>query len=296
MAQQKISGQQLVDYTVMAIIWGFSFLLLRRVIEGFGWVGAVSFRAFIASALLIIFARVGKKSLNFSIGWKPFAVVGATTVAGQLIGMTYAVPQIGTAMAAIFVGAIPIFSMIIGQIWGIEHLNKRGQLGLFLGLAGVVMLVGFPQEPFTKQFIIGCAASVFGSFSAAFGSNYARLRLQQVGSWEQTIGAFFFGGLFTLPLIILVPLPRIPKMSDIGFLILLAALVSSLCYVLYFRMVAAVGATRAISIEFVVTVIAVSIGALILHERLSILQLIGGAVIILGCSLVLDLIPHNRTR
>jgi drug/metabolite transporter (DMT)-like permease len=61
-------------------------------------------------------------------------------------------------------------------------------------------------------------------------------------------------------------------------------------------MVAAVGATRAISIEFVVTVIAVSIGALILHERLSILQLIGGAVIILGCSLVLDLIPRMRTN
>jgi drug/metabolite transporter (DMT)-like permease len=72
---------------------------------------------------------------------------------------------------------------------------------------------------------------------------------------------------------------------------LLAVMCSAVAYVLYFRLVAEAGATIAISVEFLVTVIAVFVGAALLGERLSPLQLAGGAVIIGGCALVLGLIP-----
>ena len=89
--------------------------------------------------------------------------------------------------------------------------------------------------------------------SAAVGSNYAHARLRDVGSWEQTIGAFLYGGLMTLPLLLLVPVPAMPTLRDLGLLVLLAGMCSALAYVLYFRLVAEVGATIAISVEFVVT-------------------------------------------
>jgi drug/metabolite transporter (DMT)-like permease len=225
--------------------------------------------------------------------WRRLAVVGATTVAGQLIGLSVATPLIGTAMAAIFVGTIPLFSMVIGQLWGIERVTAQGRVGLLLGLAGVVLLVGFPAVPVTGSFVLGCVCSLFGALSAAVGSNYARRHLRSVGSWEQTIGAFFFGGLLTLPVLLAVPVPGRPAPVDYVWLVLLAAVCSALAYVLYFRLVAEVGATIAISVEFLVTVIAVVVGALVLAERLSPLQLLGGLVIIIGCLLVLGLVPRR---
>ena len=75
---------------------------------------------------------------------------------------------------------------------------------------------------------------------------------------------------------------------------LLAVTCSSLTYVLYFRLVAEVGATIAISVEFLVTLVAVAIGALLLHERLSALQLLGGFIIALGCALVLGIVAVPR--
>jgi drug/metabolite transporter (DMT)-like permease len=45
-----------------------------------------------------------------------------------------------------------------------------------------------------------------------------------------------------------------------------------------------------------VTVIAVAVGALVLDEHLSIAQLVGGATIIVGCALVLGLLPTRRRR
>ena len=285
--------RQLADYSVLAVVWGLSFVLVLRVAGAFGWVGAVSFRALLAAAILYLLARASRRTLRFGRAL-PLVVVGATTVAGQLIGLNLATPRIGTAMAAIFVGTIPLFSMLIGQVWGLEHITPTGRVGLALGFVGIVLLVGFPAVPVTSTFVLGCVASVLGAVSAAFGSNYAHARLREIGSWEQTIGAFLFGGLMTLPLLLLVPVPSTPTAADYGWLILLAGMCSSLTYVLYFRLVAEVGATIAISVEFAVTVIAVGVGALLLHEPLSLVQLVGAAVIITGCTLVLGLLPPRR--
>ena len=289
--------RQLLDYGGMAVIWGLSFVLVLHVVGAFGWVGGVTFRALIAAAILYLLARVTRRTLRFG-RVVPLVVVGATTVAGQLIGLNVATPRIGTAMAAIFVGTIPLFSMLIGQVWGLERISPRGRVGLVLGFVGIVLLVGFPAVPVTPAFLLGCTASILGAISAAFGSNYAHARLREVGSWEQTMGAFFFGGLMTLPLLLVVPVPTTPTPADYLWLVVLAAVCSALAYVLYFRLVAEVGATIAISVEFAVTVVAVAVGALILQEPVSPVQFLGAAVIITGCTLVLDLLPrpNNDSR
>jgi drug/metabolite transporter (DMT)-like permease len=288
-----VHRRQLFDYLSLALIWGVSFVLVLKAVHAFGWIGAVAFRTLTASAILTTIALATRRRLAFG-RWVPLAVVGATTVAGQLVGLSFATPRIGTAMAAIFVGTIPLFSMLIGRVWGIERFSRWRLVGLVLGLGGIVLLVGFPAVPITRVFVLGCASSVFGAVSAAFGSQYAHRHLRAVGSWEQTIGAFFFGGLMTLPLLLVVPVPTQPQPIDVVFLVLLAAMCSSLAYVLYFRLVAEVGATLAISVEFLVTVIAVVIGAVLLGEPLSIAQLVGGAVILVGCALVLGLTPPRR--
>jgi drug/metabolite transporter (DMT)-like permease len=291
-----VRARDLADYAILSVVWGLSFLVLLRVVHAFGWVGAVTFRALLAGGLLLAVAGLTRRRLDFGVGWWPLTVVGATTVAGQLVGMSFATPRIGTAMAAIIVGTIPLFSMLIGQVWGIEHITPRGWLGLALGFVGIVMLVGFPANPVTASFVVGCVGSLLAAVSAAFGSNYARHRLRRVGSWEVTTGSFIAGGLMTLPLLFVVPVPSTPRPVDFAYLVVLGGVMSALAYVLYFRLVADIGATRAISVEFVVTAIAVLVGSVVLRERLSSPQLLGAAVIIVGCALVLGLLPPPRRR
>ena len=283
--------RDIAAYLFLALAWGLSFVLLLKVVAAFGWVGAVTFRCFIAAAILVVLARSTGRKLSFPQSWIPLAVVGATTVAGQLIGLSYAAPRIGTAMAAIFVASIPLFSMVIAQVWGLERITPVRVAGLLLGTLGIVMLVGFPAVPVTFAFVLGCLAMVFSTFCAAFGSNYASRFLKDTGPWEVTIGAFLAGGVIALPLIFVVPVPVSPQPIDYLYLVALAGLMSSLTYVLYFGLVASIGATRAISVEFAVTVVAVLVGALVLDEPLTLVQVAGGAVIIAGCALVLGLLP-----
>lgn len=285
---------QLAAYMFLAVAWGLSFMLVLRVVGSFGWVGAVSLRCLIASGTLYLAAKASGRTLDFSAGWRTFSIVGATTVAGQLIGLSYATPLIGTAMAAIFVASIPLFSMLIGQFWGLEKISAQSLLGIGFGIVGIVILVGFPAVPVTQAFVLGSFVCMIGCLCAAFGSNYASRFLKGTGSWEITIGSFFAGGILTLPLLAVVPIPTMPSLVDIGYLFALAIIMSALTYITYFRLVATIGATRTISVEFVVTVIAVFIGAVVLDEPLSAAQFIGAAIIIIGCALVLGVLPGRR--
>jgi drug/metabolite transporter (DMT)-like permease len=286
--------RDILEYILLALIWGSSFVVVLAVVRGFGWVGAVTFRALTAGLTLLALSALLRRPLDRSPGWRPFAIVGATTVAGQLIGISFSTPRIGTAMAAIFVATIPLFSMALGRLWALERLRPADRLGIGLGFVGIVLLFGFPTAAFTGSFLLGCAAALGGALSAAFGSNYASLRLREVPSWDVTTFSFLWGGAMTLPLLIAVPVPGLPDAFDVLMLLLLGTTMSALAYVLYFRLVGAIGPTRAISVEFAVTLVAVLIGALLLGEDLTLPQLVGAAIILAGCALVLGLVPQRR--
>jgi len=285
-----MAPRDIVSYVFLALAWGASFVVLVHVVDAFGWAAAVSFRSILAGGLLWLVAR-RRRPLQFDAGWKHYAAVGATTVAGQLICLSYATPRIGTAMAAILVAAIPLFSMLIAQAWGTEKITRQRIAGLLLGTAGIVLLVGFPAVPLTGRFVFDCLVALAGSLFAALGSNYVSRHLADTDPWEVTSAAFLTGGVMSLPLLLVVPIPTLPGPSDFLHLLVLAGIASALTYVIYFRLVSRIGPTRAISVEFAVTVVAVFIGGLILDEPLTLVQLFGGVVIIAGCALVLGLVP-----
>lgn len=284
-----MNPRQLTVYLHLAVTWGFSFMILLHVVDAFGWAGAVTFRSLLAGALLLVAAKATARKLNFGTAWKDYAIVGATTVAGQLVFMSIGIPKIGTAMSSIFVAAIPLFSMVISQLWGLEKISGRGLAGIGLGIIGILMLVGFPAEPLTPDFLLGCIFSLLAAFFAAYGSNHVSRHLKDVGAWEVTILTSIIGGLITLPIMAFVPIPRPTTFADLGWLFALAAIVSALNYTLYFKLVAEIGATKTISVEFLVTVVAVIIGTMLLGEKLSLIQIGGAVVIISGCALVLGL-------
>ena len=150
--------RHLVTYAVLALVWGLSFMVLVRVVAAFGWAGTVSFRALTAGGALLLVALLMRRRLDFGCGWKPLAISGFLTVVMQLAGIAFAAPRIGTAMTAIIVSAIPLFSMVVGRIAGLERLNERSIIGLVMGFAGIVLLVlyasGSSHLPFTVQSII----------------------------------------------------------------------------------------------------------------------------------------------
>jgi drug/metabolite transporter (DMT)-like permease len=274
-------------YLFLAVTWGLSFLVLIKVVHGFGWVGATAFRALVAAAILAGFSFVAKGKLSFNISTVGLCIVGATTVAGQLLGLSYATMKLGSALSAILVATTPISSAIISYVFGLQKTSTRGFFGLIFGLVGVVFVVGFPALPFNQDFVMGSLAGVLESVCAAAGSVYAGTVLKKSDPVELSIGAFFTGGLMSLPMVLLVPPEAVPQLPDYFWLLVLAVVMSAVNYVLFFGLISSIGATKAISVEFLVTVIAVFAGTMLAHETLNVMQLLGAGLIVVGCALVL---------
>lgn len=282
-----MTPRQLAGYLFLALAWGLSFLVLTKVVAAFGEIGGVVLRCFVAAGALALFTRATGRRLEFRGGLRPYLFLGATTVAGQLLGLNYATPRIGTAMAAIIVATIPLFSMLIARAVGFEKLTVGRATGLALGVVGVTLLVGFPDHAITPDFLLGCAACAAACLSAAAGSVYAGVRMRGVGAFEMTIGAFAAGGLLCAPLLVAAPIPTTPGALDYLYLLILGAVMSAATYAVYFRLVAEIGPTRAVTVEFVVTAVAVAVGAALIGERLTLTQGAGAALIGAGCALVL---------
>jgi drug/metabolite transporter (DMT)-like permease len=153
-----------------------------------------------------------------------------------------------------------------------------------------VILIGFTPQKIDLQFMLGFMGSVIGSAGFALGGSWAKAHLPHMGYYEQTIGTFLFGGLCTLPLIAVVPFAQFPPSAKaIGALVTVAATASSFAYILYFTLVDEIGATKALTTEFLVPVVAVILGMLFLHEHVTVVQMLGAGVILAGCLLVLEL-------
>ena len=207
-------------------MWGSSFALLVPVVNSLGWAGGVSFRGFIASGIVFLIALVTKKQLQFAGNWKHFAVLGATSVGMNLGGMNYALSHLGTQLTAILVTTIPLYSLVIESIWTRTKPTFQKTIGLLIGFSGVVILIGLSPQAVNREFWFGVVGSFIASFGFALGGNYSRAKAGHIGSWEQTIGTFLFGGLWTLPLLIVVPIVRTPTVGDILCLFAVAATAS----------------------------------------------------------------------
>ncbi|MFU6003194.1 hypothetical protein [Pseudomonas aeruginosa] len=47
-----MKARDVADYLFLALTWGLSFLVVLKVVQAFGWIGAVSFRALVAGCLM----------------------------------------------------------------------------------------------------------------------------------------------------------------------------------------------------------------------------------------------------
>jgi drug/metabolite transporter (DMT)-like permease len=229
-----------------------------------------------------------RRTLHFQNEWKNLAVLGLFAGGFNLGGMNFALTRLDTSIVAILTATIPLYSLIIEWVWHRKRPAPSMIAGLIIGFAGVVMLIGFTPQKLDAHFLIGFLGSALASSGFAFGGTWAKAKLPHMGNFEQTIGTFLFGGLWTLPLILLVPMNVVPPTLKATLALITVALTaSSFAYILYYKLVDSIGATKALTTEFFVPVWAIIIGFVVLHERITITQLIAAAVILLGCILVM---------
>jgi drug/metabolite transporter (DMT)-like permease len=116
----------------------------------------------------------------------------------------------------------------------------------------------------------------------ALGGVYTARRFTGAPPVESTIGQQFGAFVLLLPFSLLA-LPRAwPPLSAVGALLILAVFSSVLAYLLFFRLISSVGATKTATVSYLIPLFGTLWGVVVLQERVGWATLAGMVVILSG--------------
>ncbi len=278
--------------TALAALWGASYLFMRVCAGEFGAMTLAGARAAIAAALLLPLLAGDRSALRRH--WKPVLLVGLTNSALPFVLFALAALGINASLSAIFNAATPLYAAVIGRVWLGEPIGRTRAAGLVLGFCGVVWLVadnaGFKAGP-TGWAVAACvAATMLYAFSAHFSKRY----LAAVPPLAVAAGSQLAAALVLAPAAVALHPATAPSARAWGALLCLGALCTALAYVLFFRLIARVGAAKTMAVPFLVPAFGVLWGVLFLGETLTRSMAAGSVLIVLGTALATGLVNPAR--
>jgi drug/metabolite transporter (DMT)-like permease len=271
---------------VLTVIWGSSFILIKRGLEVFdaGEVGAL--RMFSASIVLAPLALKHFKSFTRRQFFYLF-IVGF--VGSFLPAFLFAKAETGldSSMAGVLNALVPMFVVIIGAIVFNQRINKRSVVGLIIGFAGTILLLFAGTEgDWSKLNLFGLyilLATVFYGGNV----NLIKYKLQGIKAIPLTSMAFtLILPISTIYLFIFSDFTdKITGSSDVwltlSYVVILGVVGTAMAMVLFNKLIQLVSPVFASSVTYLIPIVAVAWG-LLDNEVLLTQHYIGMVVILLG--------------
>lgn len=285
-----------IDYAVLlslGALWGGSFLFMRMGAGAFGALPLAGLRAIGAALCFLPLLASRQRLAEWRAHWRPIAVVGLTNSALPFLLFTFATRSLPAGLASIIDGMTPMFAALVGWLWLGQRLDAWRGAGLALGFAGVLWLAegSLALGPGAGLALLaGMAATALYGYVV----HYTHLRLAGVTPLVVTVGSHMVAALLLLPPTLLFWPARTPPMQAWLAAAGLAVLCTALAYVLFFWVLARVGAARIMVIPYLIPAFGVLWGALLLGEQVSTRMLGGCAVILLGTALTTGSIHARR--
>lgn len=274
---------------LLSIIWGGSFFFIAVALRVYEPFTVVAMRLAPAALVLWIAVLISGRRIPLSwSAWWPFFVMGMLNTAIPHSLIVWGQTEIESGLAAILNATTPLFTIVVAHLFTRDEKMSAGKVaGVTVGIAGVAVLIG-------PELLGGLTAGGLGRFAilgATLSYGFAAVFGRRFGGQSPMITA---AGQLTCSSIVMVPFALfvetpLAQPFDWGAVtaVLALSLVSTaFAYVLYFKILAASGATNIALVTFLVPVGAIALGAMFLDERLTWLTFVGFGLILLGLAAV----------
>lgn len=271
----------------LALLWGFSFLLIKVGLHDMSPTVLMLIRAASGFAALAAFMLVTGRPL-FTDGWQrriiPYTVLAALSGVVPWTAIAVGEQTISSGLASILNATTPLWAAVL-VIWMIpsDRPSALNYVGVFIGLAGVVILVlpDLTAKGFSGS-VVGAIAVVTASISYAVSALYQRKKLRGFSVYEVSVGQLALTTLLAIP----IAAPSLPSLHfalpSMAAVIALGVGGSGLAYLLYYYINNTLGPVRATGVTILVPMTAVLWGVVLLGETLSLPIVIGMIVILAG--------------
>lgn len=271
---------------LLGAIWGSSFLFIRVAVPALGPFPLMEIRVGLAALALAPFAVALGHVPEVRARWKQFLVMGTLNAAIPFSLIAFAEIHLTASLAAILNSTTVLFSALVAAAWTGDPLTRRKISGVFLGVAGVAVLVGLDPLPLNNAVLLSVGASLVAAFFYALAGTYARRTFSGVQPLVMASGQQVAAAAILLPLAAATLPKETPPLPTALSAVGLAILCTAVAYLLYFRLIASVGATSTLTVTFLAPGFGVLFGVVLLGEPFGPSTLAGLAIILLSVALV----------
>lgn len=279
----------------LSAIWGSSFLLIKIAVAEVPPLTMTAARMALALAFLHGLClwrgeappppatREGRRL------WGHFLVIGMLGNGLPFTLIAWGEIAVDSALAAILIGAMPIFTVLFAHASGVERIaGARALAGIAAGFAGLVALMGPAAVMGLGAAALSELAIAAAAASYAATAVYARRLSLQVPAATLAAGTMAAGALIMVPAALVLEAPwRLDPGAGALAAVAALGLVGTGCAALvYFRLLAAAGPTFTSMINYLIPVFGAALGAALLGETLGPAEMAALALILGGIALI----------
>jgi drug/metabolite transporter (DMT)-like permease len=267
----------------LASIWGGSYLLIKYALEDFSAPMIVWARTAIAAVVLAVVLRGAVRGALADMRRRPgwAALLGFVSVALPFSLITFGEHEVPSGLTAVLISPAALFVALFAPfIDPSERIDRRQGIGMVVGLIGVAIVVGVESISTLAQFL-GALAMVGAAACYALGGFVVKRRYGRLTSIQASFVSISAASLWTLPAAIGTAPTETPGLGAVAAVIALGVVATAAAFVIFYTLIAEVGAGRASLVSYLAPGVALFYGALFLDEAITVAA-IAGLVLILG--------------
>jgi len=281
-------------FAAVYLIWGSTYLAIRYAIETLPPFLMAASRFLTAGLILFVWA-VGKgESIRATLSlWPRAFIIGALLLLCGNGGVTWAEKYIASGLAALLIATEPLWVVMLNWAITRRRPNAKVLFGVFVGLAGVALLIGdgLRQVDASSMGLIGAGVVVLSSLAWAGGSVYVNRRpLRASTSMASGMQMLAGGSLLLLLALVAGDFPRLNLANasprSIVALVYLTVFGSLVAFTAYSWLLRNVTTARAATYAYVNPVVAVLLGWLFASEPITSRMMIAATIIVGSVALI----------
>jgi drug/metabolite transporter (DMT)-like permease len=295
----ELRGRAFLAYVIVCVVWGSTFLGIRIGVQGLPPFLMAGVRFTLAGLILAGIARLlGQMLPTRREDWTTLTLVGVLLLTSGNGLVVWAEQYLDAGTASIYVVTVAIWAACFDALMkgGTTPFTWRLAAGLLLGLAGTAVLTGATPATLLHTDFRAPVALVFASASWAWGSVYLTRHPVRASFSMSAAVQMVLGG---VALLLVGALrgeagafhPTLKPMLAVAYLIVMGSIVGFTAYGYALRHASA---TVVGTYAYVNPVVAVLLGALLLHEPIG-ARKIAAMVIILGAVLWIQHVVRPAT-
>jgi drug/metabolite transporter (DMT)-like permease len=271
---------------VLVLSWGLNFAIVKSVFPVIPPLAFNALRFLLSTGLLLLVLRVLEGSLRVARADLPMLILlGLIGHVGYQSFFIAGLARTSVAHSSLILAASPLFTGAFAVALRTERSSWRMWAGLVIGFAGLAVLIQGRQAASGVATVLGDLLTMGASACWALYTVLGRPYLDRLSPLRLTTVTLALSA----PILVLAGVPDLRRMTwgpvglqSWGALAFSAVFAITLCYVIWYTSVQAVGSTRTAVVTNLVPVVALGSGWLLLGETLTWLQGAGAVIVLLG--------------